>query len=140
MSVTEEERTVTHRLDERPSVDPGKAANADPRGMLVRFIAGALTSIVSGVVTLLVGPRVGGIFLAFPAILVASLTLIQKEEDRAEAREDARGAIAGGAVLTVFAIVFIAVIAHGDGAVALIAATGAWIVVALGLYGLLWWR
>lgn len=139
-SATQEEHTVTERLDERPSADVQKALKADPRGMAVRFVAGALTSVVAGVLTLVFGPRVGGIFLAFPAILVASLTLIQKEEDRAEAREDARGAIVGGVALTVFALVFTAVIAHGDGGVALAAAAGAWIVVALGLYGLCWWR
>lgn len=140
MSAAQEEPTVAERLHERPSADPKKALQADPRGMLARFAAGALTSVVAGVMTLLFGPRVGGIFLAFPAILVASLTLIQKEEDRAQAREDARGATAGGAALTVFALVFTAVIAHGDGAVALVAAAGAWVVVALGLYAALWWR
>ena len=35
---------------------------------------------VSGGVSLALGPRVGGILLAFPAILAASLTLIEEQE------------------------------------------------------------
>lgn len=135
-----EERPLTERVDERPSLDVGEALGADRKGMAVRFVAGALTSIASGGVTLALGPRVGGILLAFPAILVASLTLIQKEEDTAEAREDARGAIAGGVALTVFAIVFTVVVDHVSGALALVVAAASWAVVALGLYRALWWR
>jgi uncharacterized membrane protein (GlpM family) len=139
MSPVQEHETL-ERVDEHPSLDVGKALKANPRGMVVRFAAGALTSVVAGALTLTTGPRVGGIMLAFPAILVASLTLIYREEDAHEAREDARGAIAGGIALTVFAIVFTVLIGHTGGPVALAAAAGAWVVVALALYGAMWWQ
>lgn len=139
VSTTTEHRT-REPVQESPSLDVGKALRADPRAMAVRFAAGALTSIVAGVLTLLAGPRIGGIMLAFPAILVASLTLIYREEDAHEAREDARGAIAGGVALTAFAVVFTALIGHTSGPVTLLIAAVAWLAVALGLYRALWWR
>lgn len=139
MSAVKEHATL-ERVDEQPKLDLGKALKADPRGMLVRFAAGMLTSIVAGSLTLAFGPRVGGIMLAFPAILVASLTLIYRQEDAHEAREDARGAIAGGVALTVFAVVFTLLIGHTSGPLTLLIAAAAWVVVALGLYGALWWQ
>jgi hypothetical protein len=139
MTPTTEHETL-ERVDERPSLDVGRALKANPRGMLVRFAAGALTSVVAGGLTLLAGPRIGGIMLAFPAILVASLTLIYRQEDAHEAREDARGAIAGGVALTVFAAVFTSLVDHASGPVALVIAAAAWVGVALGLYGILWWK
>ena len=66
-----------------------------PRDLLVRFLFGAATSAVAGAVAIVFSPIAGGVFLAFPAILAASLTLIAEEEDRTQAREDARGAAVG---------------------------------------------
>jgi uncharacterized membrane protein (GlpM family) len=137
--------TRAHSDDRGPlltpiAVEPQRLRRTSWKEYGIRFAFGGIVTAIVGVLGTAFGPSVAGLFLAFPAILVASLTLIQKEEDRAEAREDARGAIAGGAALTVFAVVFTVVIAHGDGGVALAAATGAWVVVALGLYGLLWFR
>ncbi len=96
MSSAAQEPSFLDRLDERPKIDSGKIAQTRPRELLYRFAAGALTSVISGAATLAFGPRVGGILLAFPAILAASLTLIEEQEDSLDAREDARGAIVGG--------------------------------------------
>lgn len=71
---------------------------------------------------------------------MASLTLIYRQEDAHEAREDARGAIAGGVALTTFAAVFAVLIGHTSSPATLLIAAAAWVTVALGLYGLLWWR
>src|SRR5215211_6073084 len=73
------------------------------RDLLVRFIFGAVTSAVAGSLSILFSPIVGGVFLAFPAILAASLTLIAEEEDHKEAREDARGGAVGAVALAAFA-------------------------------------
>ena len=140
MSTAQREPTVTDRVTEHPAVKTRKIAGVRSRELLYRFAAGALTSVASGVLTLLFGPRVGGIFLAFPAILAASLTLIEKEEDSTDAREDARGAIVGGAALVIFAAVAALTIGHIAGALALAAAAVAWLLVALLGYALLWWR
>lgn len=140
MSSGQREPTLTDRLSEHPSLDAGKITGVRSRELLYRFVAGALTSVAAGVVTLLFGPRVGGVFLAFPAILAASLTLIEREEDSAEARDDARGAIVGGAALAIFAVVAALMIGHVAGAIALAAAAVAWLLAALVGYALLWWR
>lgn len=140
MSATDHEPGITERLAERPSADWSRALRTDRHGLVVRFIAGAAISVVAGGVAIVFGQSIGGIFLAFPAVLVASLTLIAREEGRSAAREDARGATAGALALAVFAIVFVTVSAHASGWLALGAASGSWAVVALGLYVLFWWR
>jgi hypothetical protein len=134
------EPTISDRIDERPSFDAGKASKAKPRDLLIRFAAGGLTSIASGLVTFAFNARVGGILLAFPAILAASLTLIEQQEDSVDAREDARGAIAGGVALAVFAAVAAVSFAHIAGALALAVAALAWLVTAGLLYAVFWWR
>lgn len=134
------EPALTDRIDERPKLDPDKVAKARPRDLLIRFVAGALTSIASGAVTLAFGARVGGVLLAFPAILAASLTLIAEQEDSIDAREDARGAIAGGFALAVFAAVAAVSFGHVAGALALAIAGLAWLVTAGLLYLVCWWR
>src|SRR5947209_19336738 len=134
-----QEPTITDRLDERPRFNPRKVAHTDRKALFYRFGAGALTSIAAGALTLAFGERVGGIFLAFPAILAASLTLIEKEE-APTAREDARGATVGGAALALFAGVAALTLGHLAGALALLSATAAWLIAALIGYGALWWR
>lgn len=140
MNHRQPEPTVADRIDERPRFDVRKALKVRPRDLLIRFTAGAVTSIVSGAVTLAFGARVGGILLAFPAILAASLTLIEEQEDSVEAREDARGAIAGSCALAIFAAVATLTLGHVPGALALLIASGAWLVAAGSIYVVLWWR
>jgi hypothetical protein len=140
MTSSEDEPGLTQRLDERPKFSPGRVRKTPRRDIIVRFLAGAGTSVLSGLATIVFGPHIGGIFLGFPAILAASLTLIEEQGDSAEAREDARGAIVGGLALGLFALVAALAIGHIAGALALILAAGAWALGALAIYGVLWWR
>jgi hypothetical protein len=140
MSSTSQEPTVRDRLPERPTLKAKKIAETRPRELIARFVAGAVTSIVAGAVTLAFGARVGGVLLGFPAILAASLTLIEEEEDSVDAREDARGATIGGCALTMFAVVAALTLGHLSGALALLIATGGWLAAALLGYRVLWWR
>jgi hypothetical protein len=140
MSVEERDPTVTERLSERPRLDPGKILKTPARGILIRFLTGALTSAVAGLITLGFGSRTGGIFLAFPGILVASLTLIEQQEDDVSAREDARGAIVGGGAMVAFALTVALVVGHVPGGLALLFGALAWLVFALGGYAILWLR
>jgi hypothetical protein len=78
--------------------------------------------------------------LAFPAILAASLTLIEEQEDSVEAREDARGAVIGGLALGAFAAVAALTLGRMNGAVALLLATAAWFVTAFTGYFVAWYR
>jgi hypothetical protein len=110
------------------------------RDMVVRFAFGAATSAVAGSLSILFSPIVGGVFLAFPAILAASLTLIAEEEDTREAREDARGAVVGALGLAAFAAIGVATFTEIAWPLALTAAFGGWVAVAIGVYALLWVR
>ncbi len=105
-----------------------------------RFLSGAATSVIAGIITLGFGPRVGGIFLAFPAILAASLTLIEEQNDSAEAREDSRGAVLGGLAMVAFAAVGAIAFGHLGGAIVLLLAAAAWLVVAMLGYLIAWFR
>lgn len=140
MTAAAEETTVADRVEERPSLETEKVHRLGTRELGYRFIAGAITSVASGVATLAFGPRVGGVFLAFPAILAASLTLISREEDRREAREDARGAVVGALALALFAAVAALSIGKLHGAIAMLLATAAWFAAALIGYLIAWFR
>jgi len=69
----------------RLRIDLGALRKQTPRDYLVRFAFGAAISTIAGVDALLLGPRLGGVLLAFPAILPASLTLIERKSNRREA-------------------------------------------------------
>lgn len=140
MSATDEEVSIAERVAERPKLEPGKIRKARPRDLGIRFVAGAATSIASGVVTLVFGARTGGILLAFPAILAASLTLIEEQEDRTEAREDARGAVIGGCALTLFAAVAAITLGHVSPVIALLLASVTWLAAAILGYVIAWFK
>jgi Protein of unknown function (DUF3147) len=140
MSAATEEASIEDRVSERPSAELGKARRVRARQLGYRFVAGALTSIAAGALTLALGARVGGVLLAFPAILAASLTLIEQQEDSAEAREDARGALMGAVALTAFAALAALTLARLGSAVALVLATVAWFVAAFAGYRVAWSR
>jgi len=133
-----QERGLVERVGERPALRPSKLSAVRPRDLAVRFFAGAATSVVAGAITLALGSRVGGLFLAFPAILAASLTLIAEDEDTAQAREDARGAVVGGLAMAGFAAVVALTVTSLAGALSLALAAAAWALVAVGGYFALW--
>ena len=60
---------------------------------------------LTGLIAHRYGPLVGGLFLAFPAILPASVTLLQKHEDHRQADIDALGAAIGAVGLLAFGVV-----------------------------------
>ncbi|MGA8014448.1 MAG: nicotinamide-nucleotide amidohydrolase family protein [Candidatus Dormiibacterota bacterium] len=94
---------------------------------LVRFAFGFAISVVAGLAAELFGGRVGGLFLAFPAILPATLTLLEKQNGTAQAVSDIRAAAIGGAALLAFAAVVAAAVRHSP-ALALVGALGSWVV------------
>lgn len=140
MSPEHQRLDLSDRVPEQPGLDVKKILRAKPQAMLMRFVAGALASLASGILGLLFGEHIGGIPLAFPAVLFASLTLIEEQEDSEEAREDARGAMAGASALTIFGVVGALLLGALPGGIAIALAALAWLGVSLGLYGLLWWK
>jgi hypothetical protein len=128
-----------HAGPQRPALrfEPGKVREATPKDAAVRFAFGAGTSAIAALVTL-ASPVVGGVFLAFPAILLASLTLIADEEGQAAARDDARGAAAGAVGLAAFAATGCALFHHWPTPAAFVCATVAWLLASAVCYGIAW--
>ena len=83
---------------------------------------------------MLFGPKAGGLFLAFPAILPASLTLIEKKEGKAEAWADASGGIIGAIGLAGFAGTAYLLLEAAGPVLALAAALAVWAGVSLAMY------
>ena len=102
---------------------------------LIRFAFGGSLTAMTGLIAHVWGPAVGGLFLAFPAILPASLTLVARHEGRAKAAREARGAVLGAVALGVFAITSSLLAVHASPMLTLTVATTAWIAVSV----LLWW-
>jgi hypothetical protein len=86
-------------------VDLAKLSKIRPKDLVVRFGFGAAISLVAGLISLAFGATTGGMFLAFPAILPASLTLIEKKEGTEAAIHNLDGTILGAAALGAFALV-----------------------------------
>jgi Protein of unknown function (DUF3147) len=84
----------------------------------VRFFFGGTVTLLAGVIAHYYGPTMGGLFLAFPAIFPAGVTLIAEHEERRkqkagmEGKErgkhvaalDTRGSVIGACGLLVFAV------------------------------------
>lgn len=51
---------------------------------LIRFVFGGLLTAATGFITMQYGPVIGGLFLAFPSIFPASVTLVQTHEKKEE--------------------------------------------------------
>lgn len=119
--------------NEPAKLDLSKIRAIKPREYLIRFAFGAFISAVAGTVTLVGGPRLGGLFLAFPAILPATLTLLEKRDGLAEALSDIRGAVIGSVGMIGFAIIAMSLLARGP-ALALAAALAGWVLVSLAVY------
>jgi hypothetical protein len=117
-----------------PKLNPQGLKDKKPKDYLVRFIFGASISAAAALIGLKL-PLFGGMFMAFPAILPASLTLIERDSGTAEAAIDAEGAIFGALGLFAFALVAAFGIKPLGPVPALIGAAIAWLVVALGTYG-----
>lgn len=126
-----------HRPDVIPSADLAKLRQVRPKELLIRFALGAIVSIAAGIIANSFGARLGGLLLAFPAILPASLTFVQDKEGTRKADRDAIGAVLGGAGLVVFTAVGESLFTHYNPALVLVSALAAWVVAALVFYTLL---
>jgi 4-amino-4-deoxy-L-arabinose transferase-like glycosyltransferase len=132
------EPSIIDPARERVGIDPRNARELRARDLAIRFAFGAITSAVAAAASIAFGARAGGIMLAFPAILAATVTLIEKEEAARDAREAARGAIVGSIALGAFAATGSALFAETPGAAVLAIATAAWTILAVGIYFAVW--
>jgi hypothetical protein len=118
----------------KPQVQPGEISKHSLKDYAVRFAFGAAISLAAGLVGLKFGARAGGVFLGFPAILPASLTLIQKRAGKTEAAIDSEGAVLGAVALVAFATFIFVVVGHLGVAATLVLALALWLVIATALY------
>ena len=117
-----------------PRAQLSKVTAVKPGDLLVRFAFGAAISIIAGVISLVWNSKAGGMFLAFPAILPATLTLIEKKESKREAEEDDEGALLGSVAMFSFAATCVWALTALAAGLALAAATVAWAMTAIALY------
>ncbi len=127
---------------------------------LIRFVFGGSVTALAGFIASHYGPAIGGLFLAFPAILPATASLIEKHEvekyedknheqeespsrsprgtkrGRAVAGIDASGAALGSIGLAAFALVVWKTLPKTSTAVVLLAASAAWLATSLILWEL----
>ena len=117
-----------------PKVDPSGLKETKPHEYLLRFVFGGAVTVAAGLVAHYYGPEIGGLFLAFPAILPASMTLVMDHDGRADACKEARGAALGALGLLAFALVVWRTAPFAAPALCLGGALAAWLFAAL----LLW--
>ena len=123
------------------------------RECLVRFAAGGLITAGAGMIADAYGPKVGGLFLAFPAIFPATLTMIAKHEREKKERQgvsghrrgidaagvDAFGAAMGSVGLIAFALLGWRLLPEQPPGFVLLLAAAAWFNVAVATW-LIWKR
>ena len=111
----------------------------------MRFVVGGLVTVGAGELANRLGPGFGGLFLAFPAILASSVTLVQKHErerkqqkgmngiirGRLAAGADAAGAAMGSIGLIAFAVCVWKLLPELNLWLAISVATLVWVVVCL---------
>ncbi len=100
----------------------------------VRFVFGGAITALAGFLGDKYGPTVGGLFLAFPAILPASITLIQNHEGKQAAWADVLGAAIGSIGLLGFAIVVWELAPQIAAWKVLVCASFVWFAVSAGLW------
>jgi len=130
-------KKVTSRENPLVALDIAQLRQTHWQDLLIRFIFGATISVAAGIVGSTLGAKVGGILLAFPAILPATLTLIAKEDGGQHLFHDLQGTVAGAFGLVGFGVVAAMTIGRLNVLVALTLALLAWCVVAGTLY-LVW--
>jgi hypothetical protein len=80
-----------------PSVDLKALRQTSLSETPVRFAFGGAMTAATGFIAQQLGPVVGGVFLAFPAVVPARLTLVAGHSGRARTVDEAGGAILGAA-------------------------------------------
>ncbi|HKW07813.1 MAG TPA: DUF3147 family protein [Candidatus Dormibacteraeota bacterium] len=117
-----------------PRVEPEKAKGQRFSAYALRFAFGCGIALLSGLVGMYFGPKVGGVLLGFPAVLPASLTLIQKREGKDEASIDSIGAVLGATAMIVFAVLVLLTVQRFGVVPSIGVALIVWLAVAVGLY------
>jgi hypothetical protein len=116
---------------------------------VIRFVLGGATTVIAGIIADTWGPETGGLFLAFPAILCASATLVESHERREKRKHglqghrrgtDAAGLETAGAALGSIGLAAFALatwsLAPNFGMISLAVGSIAWLLVSVTLWRL----
>ena len=109
---------------------------------ILRFLFGGLVTVLAGMIAEEYGPKIGGLFLAFPAILPASITLVEKhtrsrkgyhsaQRARGAAALDSAGAAIGSVGLLIFGLAVWVLLPRTSTVFTLLVATASWAATAL---------
>ena len=115
---------------------------------LLRFAFGGAVTAFAGLVAHRLGPAIGGLFLAFPAIVPATATLIRTREKEKKERAglegaergreaaaiDVAGAAMGGFGLAAFSLICWLGLPSGPTALVLVGATVTWFIAAVSVW------
>jgi hypothetical protein len=129
-------------------VDLSSLKSTKPHEYAIRFLFGGLLTVLTGLIAKKYGPVIGGLFLAFPAIFPASVTLIEKHEKqkkqkagydgttrgRTAASLEAAGTSIGALALVFFALILYSCLPVYNAGLVLVIAGLSWLV----LSGLFW--
>lgn len=115
-------------------VEPGRARETSFRAYAVRFALGGAITAAAGLVDHGFGPVVGGLFLAFPAIAPAAVTLIERHDGVRAAGASALGSAMGGLGLLAFGAVVWLLAERLPAWLVLLLATLAWLAASVGLW------
>jgi hypothetical protein len=148
-------RVVVYRVGDVPvkiKIETEGLKRSKWHEFLMRFLFGGVVTALAGLIGKKFGPAIGGLFLAFPAIIPATATLIKKREEqkkeqkkekagfagaergRAAAAVDVAGAAMGGFGLAAFSLVVWFSIRGWSTALVLICATVTWLMVAVSVW------
>jgi hypothetical protein len=119
---------------ETVGIDVHAVRKCEPKDLAVRFAFGFVVSALIGLIAMGGANRAVGLFLAFPAILPASLTLISRDEGRDKASVDAVGAMIGGLGLSGFGAASFLLLGRTPVVVAELGALAVWLMITLGVY------
>jgi hypothetical protein len=126
---------IAMTAQERPQAQPERARETKGWEYTLRFVFGGVVTAAVGVIGVAFGPVVAGLFLAFPAILPATITLIETHRGREKAGVDALGASLGSVGLMAFGVMLWLLAPRSAGWIVIGAATIVWFAVSAGL----WW-
>jgi uncharacterized membrane protein (GlpM family) len=121
-------------VDEQITIESSRLRDLEVKALAVRFAFGFTISVLVGAIGLAAGDRIAGLFLAFPAILPASLTLIADEDGEEKAKVDAAGACFGSVGLSAYGAASWFLLSRMAPVPAELVALVAWAVVAIGGY------
>ncbi len=118
----------------RPRIHLSNLKKVHLKDYAIRFAFGGAVSVIAALIGKWTNVPFGGMFTAFPAILLASLTLIGKHDGDEKSAEDAEGGVLGAIAFIVAAIFISRTVTVMTGAVSLLLALAVWLALAVSLY------